>query len=339
MTVCFILPLMLVSAGAVVAQPGERRTHEQIKAALDNKLAQADENVTKYPERADYYLERARVYSEFYGMVEPEEQEAYAQKALDDFDQAVELWPDTTMALTERARFRALVNPLSWFDHIVADYLKVIQDSEKGLEELRRFRQDEQGVAEGIAGLYYALSNLYVARGEMLSANPRLIPRLNPQPAPYSPWQDFDTATEYAQKAVLKSTDLWKVIGTRLAKGAAAYNAHEYEIALAAYQSEEEYMGKDYSRLCENEMSKQWCAFQQRDLLLTLSHSRAGVYLKLKQPEKALAELEVYFAKAPHLECPDIFRLRAEAYRQLGDEKRAAADEEWASHFGSRTCF
>jgi tetratricopeptide (TPR) repeat protein len=336
--VLFILPLTFLAAGEVAAQPGDRRTPEEIKAALESKLEAVSEKLNEFPERGDLYLDRARVYVEFYYRSEPEEQEVYADKALADLDRAVELWPDVTAPLVERARFRALIDPLSWFNAIVADDLKVIERSKKNWREIRRLRLDEQGVAEEIAGLYYALSNLYASRGQRLSENPRFIPRLNPQPAPYSPWQDFDTATEYAQKAVLKPEDLLKVVGTRLAKGSAAYNAREYEVALAAYQSDEQYLGEDYYLLCENNNSKQICAFRQRDTLLTFSHRRAQVYLKLHQPQNALAELKVYFDNAYQLECADIFRLRAEAYRQSGNEKPALADEERALTYGSREC-
>lgn len=338
-TVLLILPLALVSARAVVAQPGETRTQEQIRADLNNRLAEADQNLNKSPEDGYNFLSRALIYSElFYKIRDAEEKASYAEKALTDFNKAVELSPGSWAALTGRAGFRASVDLLLGFDEIVADYLKAIRAAEKYKEDNARFPYAVQGIAEVIAESYNALSNVYLRRAETLSKNPGLNAKLPPQPEPYNPWDDFDTATAYAQKAVKKPFDLMKVINTRLAKGDAAYKAHEYVIALAAYQSDEQYLGKDYYLLCEEEPSKQWCASEQRRLTLMFSIRRGRVYLKLYQTENALKELEVYFAKAYHLECRDIFLLRAQAYRQLGNKERALADEEKAGKSASATC-
>jgi hypothetical protein len=338
-TILFILPLTLLSARSVVAQPGERRTQEQIKADLNNRLAEADGNLSRFPESGSAYLARALIYGEFfYTITDEEEKASYGERALTDFNKAVELSPGDWTALTERARFRASFDLLSGFDAIVADYLEVIRGAEKVRNDNARFPGALQEITERIAEYYFALSNIYLSRAESLSRRPRFRAKLPLQPEPSNPWDDFDAATAYAQKAVIKPSDLMRVIRTRMAKGDAAYTAREYVIALEAYQSDERYLGKDYYLLCENEINRQRCSSDQRALALMFSIRRGRAYLELRQPEKALAELEVYFAKAYHLECRDIFLLRAQANRQLGNEVMVLADEEKANKSGSAKC-
>ena len=48
----------------------------------------------------------------------------------------------------------------------------------------------------------------------------------------------------------------------------------------------------------------------------------------LGQADKALADLNTYFAKAYHHSCKQPFQLRAEAYRQLGRIDLALSDEQ-----------
>lgn len=309
-------------------------------ADLTNRLARANEDFTKYGKTSSNYVRRALIYAQLSYRTDVAEDKAfYIQEALADLDKAVEISPHDTDALTQRARFRMSLDLLSWFDAIVADYLKVIEISEKYREDkAARFPYAQEGIGEGLAEVYGMLSHVYLSRAEsILKSQPPTV-RIRPQPVPYYLWDDFDSATKYAQKAVIKSFDLMKVIQTRIAKGDAAYREHEYALALAAYQSDEQYLGKDYALLCENEGSKQWCASHQSDLTLMFSIRRGRVYLKLRQPAKALAEFAVYFAKAPHLECSDIFSLRAVAYRQLGKDELASADEEQAGKWGSAKC-
>ncbi|MGI8883337.1 MAG: hypothetical protein ACR2IA_03730, partial [Pyrinomonadaceae bacterium] len=52
--------------------------------------------------------------------------------------------------------------------------------------------------------------------------------------------------------------------------------------------------------------------------------------VKLKKPEKALAEMEIFFANVFHRNCPEPFLLRAEAYRQIGKTELAEVDEKYA---------
>jgi tetratricopeptide (TPR) repeat protein len=181
------------------------------------------------------------------------------------------------------------------------------------------------------------LSGLYLNRAEALVTTPSLVDALHLGLHNYSPWEDFDKAIEYAQKYVRIGAHAWNVAAAILHKGDAAFKTQQYEVALEAYRSDEKYLGDKYELYCENE-NAEVCARSQRDALLTFSMRRGRAYLALKQTEQALAEFDVYIEKAYHLQCQDIFLLRAQAYHRLGDEARALAEKERAKKAGTSPC-
>ena len=66
-----------------------------------------------------------------------------------------------------------------------------------------------------------------------------------------------------------------------------------------------------------------------------LSIKRAKIYLKLNEPEKALADLD--YAIEHYGICPQGYLLRAETYKLLGEFKKASKDEQQAYIFRSRS--
>ena len=66
---------------------------------------------------------------------------------------------------------------------------------------------------------------------------------------------------------------------------------------------------------------------------------RAQAYLRLQQPQKAVAEITFAIEKAFIGHCPQVLLLRAKAYRQLGDVASALVDEQRAARLNpSQAC-
>jgi tetratricopeptide (TPR) repeat protein len=335
-SLCALAFLILTTPIIAAAQPGDRRPPEQIRRDLETRLNQTIEEIREHPDQYYGYVSRGRVYAELSARSQDElEKESFFQKALADFNKAIELEPNHDATYVDRAWLRH-ANFLASFDDIRADYLKAIRLVEKYEAECRRSKQSYDETR--LFNLYNNLSALYLNRAEALGSRRELISELNLNLNEYSPWDDFDKAIAYAQKSVRVPYHQWNVVNAVLRKGDTAYKTKEYAIALATFQSDEQYLGKDHALFCENESNREFCASNQRDALLTFSLRRGRTYLKLHQPEEALTQLNVYIEKAYHLECADIFRLRAQAYYQLGDDERALAEEERAKKRGTAAC-
>lgn len=67
-----------------------------------------------------------------------------------------------------------------------------------------------------------------------------------------------------------------------------------------------------------------------------LTIKQVKVYLKLGEADKALAELDQLIGRPGVTICPEVYRLRAETYRQLGRVDLALADEEKAGKMPQR---
>ena len=326
-----ILCVLILVAGTVTsawAQPGnqDRRTPEEIRQQLNERLGQLDEQIRNHPDQYTGYESRARLYADLSRLTnDAAERGFFADKALADFAKSIELDPDFWPNYAERARLN-YADLLKNFEDIRSDYLTAI-----------RLIKEHHFDDYDLKLLYDKLSYLYFDRGERLVANPELIAGLY-LGTQYSAWDDFDEGIAYAKKAVRVPAHWWNVINGLMRKGDLAYRRRDYERALAAYQSDEEHLGKDYALVCEDAHSYDQCQREQRDMLLTFSLRRGRTYLKLGRADDALRELNVYFEKAYHLECRDIFLLRAQAHRALGNDELALADEEMAKKKPSTWC-
>lgn len=332
--IAFLLFLMVMSAETARTQPGDKyRTKEEIWSDLNQRLARANEWLSKNPDPYNY-VARGDIYVEFSWRREgPLERLSYAEKALDDFNKAIARSPTYWVAFERRARLRRS-KFLPNFEAVVADYLEAIRlakaESEKG-----RFRGPDESP---VPGYFHALASMYVERAESLLRDPNLIAQIQPGLKPYSPWDDFDTAALYMQKSFQKPEQVWILVDVLLRKGDAAFKLREYEIALEAYQRDEQYLGRNYSLICENAVSRWVCESDQRRVAMMFSLRRARVYLQLKQAEKALTDLDVFFTKSFHLECAEPFLLRARANHLLGRTEPALADESTASKLPDGAC-
>lgn len=331
-TIGLLFVLFVPSAASVWAQPGDQRSPEEIKQQLDKGLAQADEEIRNHPEQYGGYERRARIYTELSGRTyDPAECEFYGEKALTDFAKSIELDPDYWPNYRDRAFARTLGGRLKNFDDIRSDYVTAIR-------LIKKHNPSSSSDDYDIKTLYNQLADLYMFRGENLVANPKLIAELYLDPSEYSPWDDFDKGIVYAKKAVGVPAHWWNVVAAILRKGDLAFKRRDYERALAAYQSDEEHLGKDLALVCAGAQGYDQCERLQRDMLLTFSLRRGRAFLKLGRADDALRELNVYFDKAYHQECADIFVLRAQAHWALGNDELARADEETAKKKGSTPC-
>ena len=325
-----LLFVLLVTAISVSAQPGDTRAPEEIRQHLEKGLEQASEEIRNHPEQYGGYERRARIYTELRGHTnDPAEREFYTEKALTDFARSIELDPDFWPNYRDRAFVRTVTDRLKNFEDIRSDYLTAIR-----LIKGTRYTDSDYDIQI----LYNQLADLYMFRGESVVANPKLIAELYLDPSEYSAWDDFDKGIAYAKKGVGVPAHWWNVVAAILRKGDLAFKRRDYERALGAYQSDEELLGKDLALVCEGAHGYDQCERLQRDMLLTFSIRRGRAYLKLGRAEDALRELNVYFEKAYHLECPDIFVLRAQAHWALGNDELAKADEETARKKGSNSC-
>jgi hypothetical protein len=330
---CFVV--CLAAPGLVHGQPGlppDRRTPEEIRQQLDEKLEQADEKVNKQPDQYSSYDLRRRIFAELSLRTSDQlERTFFFDKALTDFTKAIELDPNYWPRYVERARFRFMSDPLKHFSGIRSDYLAAIRLIEKSDSLSGSLDYDLQN-------LYNNLAHLFIHRGETLLTSPALITELHLDPTQYSAWDDFEKGIAYAKKGVRLPPHWWNVANGVLRMGDLAYKRRDFERALAAYQSDEEHLRKDYELICENAASYDPCKPTQRDILLTFSLRRGRAYLKLGRAADALKELNVYFEKAYHLDCQEIFMLRAQAHRALGNEELANADEQSAKKKPSTSC-
>jgi len=320
--VLFLL-LFGISTESLWAQPGDQRPPEEIRRELEEKLNSKNEYVQNHPDRADGYRERGNVCSLLSWLSSDETERAlFAEFAIMDYTKAIGLAPDDYRTHLARAEIRTS-NFLANFDDILADYLTGSLLIEKAYPQDGNHHSDEWP----LPGLFYSISNLYSKRAEMLLSDPKLLANLDLRFKDYSPWRDFDLAISYAQRSVQKPEQLLNLIGVVLIKGDAAYKARKFAIALAAYESDKQHLGEGYKLLCDSKLGQEWCQHHQRQMTLTFSIRRARVLLRLKRPADALAEIDSYIAKAYQSNCGEIFLLRAQAYRQLGEDERALADE------------
>jgi hypothetical protein len=137
----------------------------------------------------------------------------------------------------------------------------------------------------------------------------------------YSSWADvlikkkmFRQAAEAFTRAMTKSEASKWNCRNLLSRRAAAYEAlGDQQAALADYTLE---------------LEKDTYAGNYGEV----SIKRAKLYLKLGQPEKARDDVTFALGKSFNGTCPRLYRLRAQAERQLGDLDAALADEEKSAH-------
>ncbi len=343
----------LLCSGVMQAQPGDQRTPKQIEKELKEKLARENEYIRKNPNLADYYDDRGEVYMEFYARAKQlsktqDKRASYAERAFADFDKAIELTPHSGGVYLMRAKYRQWLDDwLLHTDEAIADYVEAFFLYK--MESLRQHPIPSYAEEDSrLAQYYLELSYVYLNRAQTLSMTPAMIrfhgykpeqlAEFRLQHPQYSLLNDLDAVIEYTRKAMANAElaaiyDPWLVSGNFMLKGNAAAKLKEYKIALDAYDSAEAYWNKRIDIACERIPSP--CSyntnFDEKIFSYSLSFSRAKVYLKLKKPQKALAEFNYYLSDGKNAQCSRPFFLRAIAYWMLGQDELAEADEKQGS--------
>lgn len=322
---------------ANITEAGDRRTPEQIEKAVLECLADMNKQIENNPPNAALFETRGDYYTVLFRLSQRQGGiESYAEKGLADFSKSIELSPKAS-AFAARANLRHLI----W--HYGVGWLST-KPAQERLEHLLRNPNFEKAVSDYLQAIrlsdnksdtnqYFSnLSfHLYFPRARTIVSSSELLKALNLRGEKYSVWDDFDTALEYAAKSGHNGI-LNEVFDTKVDW---ADKLGKFNIVLATLQADEKYYGKDYNLLCDEKYVYS-CQDLKKSRRRMISIRRATMYLTLNQPEKALADLEIYFANAYVYECPEPYRLRAGAYRKLGKTKEAAADEQKALELPSK---
>jgi hypothetical protein len=251
----FTILLALVCVGSTAAQPGYVPSVEELQKQLQPRFDELAARIKNEPRNTALYVERSKLYLELYrragyhgGNGLP-----FAEKALTDLSTAIELHP-TRDAYAERAAWYktlALYVSRPRYSQTIAaadidlTYSRFIATESDLLNALRLSTNDEQ-----LTNSYAALSQLYSMRAKFIST-PAVTSELRARGYSYSVWDDFDRAIEYAKKWLKhapKKAGEWplynedQVAGVYEAKGRAAYELGELEIALAAFKAGEQYL-------------------------------------------------------------------------------------------------
>lgn len=326
------LVLVIASGYDCCAQPGDTRTPEEARQQAEQKLNELIEYVKQYPDRPGRYQQRGNVYAELSWRTNLEaERQFFTEKALADFEKGIELEPHFYPSYLARAQLKSR-DRLNNFAAILDDYLHVVSLLKKAYPRTNA----AEPPSDPLSNVFQLLAEHYLARAAD-SLN-REKASFTQWPSDDSPWQDFDTAIDYANKSVRSHHDLRRVIDALLRKGDAAFKAREFSIALAAYELDRQYLGDDYRKLCENDPARERCADDQRQIALAFSIRRARALTKHKQYTRALSEVNTYIAKSSRLECGEVFRLRADLHWALGNDAQAEADHERMKKFAGLAC-
>lgn len=300
---------------------------KEVKKRLFEILPNQNAAVNNNPLLAVAYESRGSTFLGLYEITEDlNERASYAEKALVDFNKAIELEPARWETYGGRAYLLKLVDFFAYFNFVVSDSLKVI----RLIDDLRLKKTSQASEYESkIHSYYMAIGNLYWNRGRALSQEPKLFEEvrlLNPSYSTYSIQSDFETALNYALKNITKASETTVPVKYWLDKGDAAYRSGDYQLSLLAYKSGKEYWDKNYSSycaaipsVCDNDKS-----YYEENFNLRL----AKVYVKLENWEAALTTLNKYLARGRG--CPEPYLVRAQVYRQLGQKNLALTDEQTA---------
>ena len=110
------------------------------------------------------------------------------------------------------------------------------------------------------------------------------------------------------------------------------------EAKLDAYQAAEDYLTENWERYCGYHGPTN-CEYAKKNYFIWVSLLRARASLKNGDYEKAISNLDRYIAGGPGFaaNCAQLYRMRAHAYRKLGQIELARADEKKASQLSDQS--
>jgi tetratricopeptide (TPR) repeat protein len=316
--------------------PNPQIIKRNIKEYLPQQIKYIDEN----PLRGSLYNDRGSSYAKLYEITEnPDEQASYAERALTDFNKAIELEPGNWEAFINRAKLLKTIDFFAYFKAVTTDYLTAI----RLIDETRTQHPDlaEKNDSK-VPELFLTISSLYWNRAKALSSEPKLLKEvrgLHKQYFRYSYWNDFDTALDYAYKGITKPNEVWVVINYFVDKGDAAYKLGEYRIALDAYTSGKRYWDMKSAFYCASNPTL--CDSDKKHAENIFNNKQAKVYMQLGEWDKALIHLDRYLDNTSNTFCPEPFLMRARIYKGLNKTALASADEQKAKQLqiSSTSCY
>lgn len=332
-----LIALPLLSAHYTAAQPGDRRSPQQIRKDLEGKLAEVEKLLAEEPDRHYLYESRGQALTELYRYSQDRmERESLAERAFADFDSYQLLTKD--VPLLPRAELHQLI----WFSEFpdprrsdpAAPTLETVRSSPHFdgavaafLERIHQLKASFGYGArdERLRDLYARVSNLYLMRAQVFAKTPEAMRTMDERQLA---WDDFDRAAKYREKSVYAPT-LLHATEVYIDKAEAAFNLGEYDLALESYQAADDYMEPNWKEYCEYHGADN-CEYWRRGYLDRVSLLRARTYLKQADYEKVVSHLDDYLSLRPPLAsvCPQQYLMRAEANRKLGNIQLAQADEE-----------
>jgi tetratricopeptide (TPR) repeat protein len=338
-----LIALPLLSAHYLAAQPGDRRSPQEIRKDLESKLAEVETLLAEEPDRHYLYQSRGQALTELYRHSSDQtERESLAERAFADFDTYQLLTKDVPLLP------RAELHQLMWFNEFPDP--RRTDPAAPTLESVRSNPHFEGAVAaflerihqlkasfgygardERLRDLYARVSNLYLMRAQVFAKTPEAMRTMDER---HLAWDDFDRAAKYREKSVYAPT-LLHATEVYIDKAEAAFNLGEYDLALESYQAADDYMEPNWKEYCEYHGADN-CEYWRRGYVDRVNLLRARTYMKVANYEKVILNLDEYLSHRPPLasRCPQQLLMRAEANRKLGNVALALADEKKARTAG-----
>lgn len=256
----FLVSLAVLSVEHVCAQPGDRKTPQQIRKGLLAQLAEIEKQLSENPEANYLYEMRGKVLTDLFKKSEDRiERTSFAERAFADFG-TFELLTNGKVPLP-----RAELHRLIWWSEfpnkpadspLLSAEVEAFRNSRHFeaavsayLETIRLWEQAKSNILadEWLRDLWTTLSNLYLHSARVVAGTPvtgRTMSDLQ------LIWNDFDQAVEYRKQSIdaLTVVDVTEVY---IDKAQAAYALGEFEIALGAYKAADDYMDHNWERHCE----------------------------------------------------------------------------------------
>ena len=318
--------LLLLTTKNIAAQPGETRSFEEIEKQLKGNLVYVNESFKQTSGCAEFYAGRGSIYYQLYAnkvMRKWQHDKTYAQNGIADFTKALNCADKSYISKSGILQSRGLFYQTIWEYQI---YLIPEEFTKARLKPIFSSREFKNAVFDySKARAFESLREIYKFRCNMFLYSPELLKEIRSQNKTGEIWKDFDLALKYAEFAYDKRYSKWESADILSKKGRLAFEVENYRVALAAYSSDEKYLGKDYKNLC-GELKESDCIYEKRVIPYRFRFGRARVYVKIGKPEEALSELKIVFGLYQG-SCPEPLETRAQAYRQLGKIELALADE------------
>lgn len=336
----FLLSLLLLSAPTVAAQPGDRRTPEQIRKDLQDKIADIEDQMARQPDQHYMHEVHGRALTDLIRYTPDRlEREALTEQAFADFDQYEKLSKGSAVEaralLHERLWYAEAPDP--WRDELTAYVIEIFrlnphfEATVNSYLELIHIQEQLEGGARSenlLRDYYRKVAYLYLYRAELP------LHKLDNVKNMYDPrviWQDCDKAIEYQKKFATGGHDIFFVTDIYMREAHHAFDLAEYEIALEACQGADDFLAEAFEPYCESS-GRSTCESLLQSHREWESLLRGKAYLKTGNYEKAISNLNYYLTKGPlYGDCGQIYLMRAQAHSKLGNRVLALADQQKAS--------